>query len=122
MVERPLSRRPFFRNVELEGIPKKEYKGLRMYELNPEIQPNVKCTFAISPSEKFVQEGRLCFDRHEGSSKFQDEVVVSVWSRQPPHREARASNDGYFRVEIPVPLAVFVKMCEVALKKLWLLE
>lgn len=108
--------------VELEGVQKRTYKGLRMFDLTPEIAPTVKCTFAISKDAKYIQEGTLTFDRHENSYKFNDEVVITVWSRESPCTSQRADNDGYYRVEIPVPKQVFIKMCEKALEKLWFTE
>jgi len=108
--------------VALEGVQKRTYKALRMFDLTPEFQPTVKCTFALSHRSKYVQKGTLTFDRHENSYKFPDEVVITVWSREPPYEEPRADNDGYYRVEIPVPKAVFQKMCEKALEKLWFTE
>ena len=104
------------------GKVKKEYFGLRMYELVPELQPKVTSTFTTSKNEKLVLVGILSLDRHENSNKFEDEVVVSVWSRDPPYIEQRAFNDGYFRLEIPVKLETFVKLMEACLKRLWLLE
>lgn len=109
-------------SVEKVGVQKRTYKGLRMFDLTPEIKPTVKCTFAVSPSKKFVQKGLLSFDRHEGSYKYNDEVVITVWSKNPPYEEHRADNQGYYRVEIPVPKAVFIKMVEKALEKLWFTE
>lgn len=107
---------------DLKGVAKREYFGLRMFDLTPEVKPKVKATVAVSPQKKWVQEGLLSFDRHEGSYQFPEEVVITVWSREPPVVKDRAFNEGYYRVEIPVPKAVFIKMCEKALQKLWFIE
>ena len=56
--------------VALKGVARKVYKGLRMHDLTPELQPQVKCTFAISTADKYVQEGILTFDRHENSHTY----------------------------------------------------
>jgi len=108
--------------IEMEGVRKKDYFGLRMYDLTPEIKPTVKCTFALSPTEKATMEGKLSFDRHEGSHTYPEEVVVSLWTTEKPVITERAFNGGYYRVEIVAPRRVFTKMCEKALQKLWLLE
>lgn len=109
--------------LEREGAKKKDYFGLQMFELAPEIKPSVTATFTWGPSKKAVQQGILSFDRHEGSYKFSNEVVITVWSKNPPQLDVdRAYNDGYYRIEIPVSQHVFLKMCEKALQKLWLLE
>ena len=108
--------------VSLEGVHKRDYKGLRMFDLTPEIKPQVKCTFATSAVEKYVQEGTLTFDRHENSSTYEDEVVITVWGKDAPYTDTRADNGGWYRTEIPVPKQVFIKMCEKALEKLWFTE
>lgn len=109
--------------TELErlGLRKRTYKGLTMFELTPSIRPAVKATFALSPTEKVLMKGVLSIDRHEGSHSFPDEVVISVWTRDPPFFERRAENDGYYRLEIPIPINVATKLFEKALEKLWLL-
>jgi len=52
---------------ELFGFRKRDYFGLRMWHITPEIQPLVKATLAISPTEKWLFTGTLTVDRHEGS-------------------------------------------------------
>lgn len=108
--------------IERVGVRKRDYFGLSMFDLTPTIKPTVKVTMALSPVEKAVLEGQLSFDRHEGSYRFPEEVVISVWCHGKPIIRQRAYNNGYYRVEIPVPRRVFTKMCEKALQKLWLLE
>jgi len=108
--------------VQMEGVKKKDYFGLAMYDLTPSVAPTVDCTFALSTSEKATMTGKLSFDRHEGSYKYPEEVVISIWTHNRPVVEQRAFNGGWYRVEIPVPRRVFQKMCEKALEKLWLLE
>lgn len=108
--------------VEMEGVKKKDYFGLTMWDLTPTIKPTVHCTFALSPTEKAVMEGKLSFDRHEGSYVYPEEVVISLWTTEKPVIKERAFNGGYYRVEIVVPRKVFTKMAEKALEKLWLLE
>ena len=108
--------------TRLKGVRKRPYFGLQMYDLTPSIKPVVKTTMALSSSEKVEFQGSLSFDRHEGSYMYPNEVVVSVWSHSKPVVKQRAYNDGYYRVEIPVPQRVFTKMCERALEKLWLIE
>lgn len=107
--------------LERVGVVKKDYNGLRMIELTM-LRPRVKATMAISPTEKMLQIGTFSIDRHENSHSFSDEVVFSVWGFARPVYEKRARNDGYYRVEIPVPLRVAIKMLEDALHKLWLVE
>jgi len=106
----------------LKGVRKKPYFGLQLYDLILSIKPTVKATMALSATEKVEFSGSLSFDRHEGSYMYDNEVVVSVWSHDKPVFKERAVNDGYYRVEIPVPQQVFTKMCERALEKLWLIE
>jgi len=108
--------------VRQKGVRKNDYFGLTMYELTPEIQPKVKVTLALSPTEKVEQEGIFTIDRHEGSYKYADEVVLTVWSCDKPILKQRAYNDGYYRVEIPIPKATAIKLFEKALQKLWLCE
>ena len=102
------------------GIVKKDYKGLRFFELTVGMRPYTKCTMAISPTEKLLQLGKFSIDRHENSHTFANEVVFSVWGFQKPIYETRAVNDGYFRTEIPIPLHIAMRMLEKALEKLWL--
>jgi len=108
--------------IEREGIRKRDYFGLLMFDLTPTVKPTVKVTMALSPTEKATLEGELSFDRHEGSYQYPEEVVISVWCHNKPMIQPRAYNGGYYRVEIPVPRRVFTKMLEKTLKKLWLLE
>jgi len=107
--------------VERLGLRKRNYKGLTMFELSYPLRPAVKATFALSPTEKVLMKGVLSVDRHEGSHSFPDEVVISVWTRDPPFFERRAENDGYYRLEIPVRVDIAKKLFERALEKLWLL-
>lgn len=111
-----------FTETRLKGVRKRLYFGLQMFDLTPSIKPTVKATMALSSTEKIEFQGSLSFDRHEGSYQYPNEVVISVWSHGKPVFKERAVNDGYYRVEIPVPQRVFTKMCERALEKLWLLE
>jgi len=84
-------------------VEKKPYKGLSFTELEKFKAPII-ATFAISPSEKLVMKGTLTVDVHKNSYAFQDEAVISLWSNQYPVVERRAQNDGYARIEIPIPV------------------
>jgi hypothetical protein len=109
--------------LEKEGVQKKDYFGLKMFDLTPEYKPLVHASFTWSKDKKAMQEGVLSFDRHEGSYRFSNEVVISVWSKSPPVLNVdRAYNDGYYRIEIPVDQHVFLKMIDRAQKRLRGLE
>jgi hypothetical protein len=109
-------------DFERLGKRKTRYKGLDFYNITAPIKVNVNVTFALSPSEKASMNGSLSFDRHENSVRYNDEVVISVWSHEAPVIEERADNGGFYRVEIPVPLPVFQRMCETAIDRLWNLK
>jgi hypothetical protein len=107
-----------FSEFEELGLRKNPYKGLDFFDLTAPVKANVPVTFALSPTEKASMTGFISFDRHENSYAFNDEVVISCWSREPPIIEKRAENQGYYRVEIPVPLTVFEQMLQLALKRI----
>jgi hypothetical protein len=109
-------------DFERLGERKKQYKGLDFYNITAPLQVNVNVTFALSPSEKASMNGSLSFDRHENSVRYNDEVVISVWSHEAPVIETRAENNGDYRTEIPVPIAVFQELCQTALTRLWNLK
>lgn len=77
---------------------------------------DVTCTFAISKDEKLVLKGKFSIDRHTGSYKFEDDVVLTVWGTEPPVLEKRARNKGFFRLEIPLPIAAAIRLFETALR------
>ena len=101
------------------GKKKKRYNGLDFYEITYPITIDVNTTFALSPTEKAVMTGKLSFDRHVNSFMYEPEVVITVWSTSKPHIEARAENEGYYRLEIPVPVPVFERILHLALDRLW---
>jgi len=110
-------------SIENEGLRKRDYYGLKMWDLTPTVKPIVECTFALSPTQKATLKGPLSFDRHEGSWKYPEEIVISIWSNNKPIlHEERAFNQGYYRVEINVPRDVQTRMFMKALEKLWILE
>jgi hypothetical protein len=86
-------------------VRRREYFGLTFDELA--VLDDVTCTFAISKDEKLVLKGKFSIDRHAGSYKFDDEVVLTVWGTEPPVWEERAWNKGFFRLEIPVAIGLF---------------
>lgn len=69
--------------------------------------PNMKATWALSPTKKLVAKGTLALDIHQNSHTFKDEIVITLWSNKYPDLnipEPRALNKGFFRVEIPIPV------------------
>jgi len=102
-------------------VEKKPYYGLQFTELSP-TQPDVNASFTWSKGKKSYLRGKLSLDRHRGSYKYANEVVISVWSRDPPETVDRAYNDGYYRLEIPIPESVFLKMIEEAASNLFALR
>jgi hypothetical protein len=107
-----------FSEFEELGLRKNPYKGLDFFDLTAPVKARVPVTFALSPNEKASMSGFLSFDRHENSYAFNDEVVISCWSREPPIIEKRAENQGYYRLEVPVPLDTFERMLELALRRI----
>ena len=103
---------------EALGQQKRTYKGLQFFDITSPIKAKVPVTFALSCNEKASMTGFLSFDRHQKSYIFNDEVVISCWSINPPKIEKRAVNQGYFRCEISVPLDVFERMVAVAINRL----
>ncbi len=103
---------------EALGLRKTPYKGLVFFDLTAPLKVNVPVTFALSPTEKASMTGLLSFDLHQNSYAFNDEVVISCWSREPPIIERRAENAGYYRLEIPVLLTPFEQLLELALKRI----
>jgi hypothetical protein len=95
------------------------YAGLEFRNLTFDLPVSTKATLAINNTEKYVLAGSLSFERQENSYRYENEGVVTLWSREPPVLESRAYNDGYFRVEIPVPLVAFSKMCELGWQRTW---
>ncbi len=103
---------------EALGKRKNPYKGLQFYDLTAPIKAKVPATFALSQTKKASMSGFLSFDRHENSYLFQDEAVISLWSKTHPTIQQRADNAGYYRLEIPVPLNIFQQMLELALNRI----
>lgn len=103
-------------------LSKKPYFGLQFVELTKS-QPDVHASFTWSKDSKAYLHGKLSFDRHKGSWKYPNEVVISVWSRNPPEIKIdRAYNSGYYRIEIPIPESVFLRMVEEAATALFKLR
>lgn len=102
------------------GLRKRDYKGLKFFDLTYDVPVRTNVTFSISEREKYVmRDAALSFDRHENSYRYNDEVVISVWSNEAPVLEVRAENETAFRCEIPVPLLTFTQMCAVAQDRIW---
>lgn len=102
-------------------VEKRPYFGLQFVELT-KTQPQVHASFTWSKDSKAYLHGKLTLDRHKGSWKYPNEVVISVWSKEPPETVQRAYNDGYYRIEIPIPEAVFLRMIEEAASTLFALR
>ena len=102
-------------------VEKRPYFGLQFTEL-AKTQPDVNASFTWSKGEKAYLRGKLSFDRHKGSYKYPNEVVLSVWSKEPPEIAERAFNNGYYRIEIPIPESVFLRMVEEAATALFQLR
>ena len=105
--------------VELEGVAKREYNGLRINELAKYSRP-VEATVAFG-DKRLVFKGFFVIDTTKGSWKFGDQVQLVLWSRDLPDEELRAENDDYSRIEIALPLDS-IGTLESALKKLWALK
>lgn len=97
-------------------VRRRGYFGLTFDQLAA--ADDVTCTFAISKDEKLVLKGKFTIDRHAGSYKFHDEVVLTVWGTEQPVLEKRAWNKGFFRLEIPLPIAAAIGLFETALHRL----
>ena len=73
-----------------------------------EVPGLVPLTWSDSPTEKQVHEVYASFELHEGSYKYEPELIVSAWSNRFPKVMPRRSN--YFRVELVVPLQLFFSL------------
>lgn len=93
--------------LERVGVPRRTYLGLTMIEI-ARARGIVKATMATSSTEKLVLKGTLTFDRHGSDSwKFPNgEVIISLFGKEQPHLETRAKNDGWFRMELCLPVEV----------------
>jgi len=63
----------------------------------------VVTTMTISVKEKLMMKGEFVVECHSGSYKYNDEVVLVTWSHHYPHKQWRAPNIGYARVETVFP-------------------
>lgn len=59
-------------------VQKKPYFGLQFVELTKS-QPDVHTSFTWSRDKKAYLHGTLTLDRHKGSWKYPNEVVLTVW-------------------------------------------
>jgi hypothetical protein len=103
-------------DTEVKRFLVREYFGLTIEELCG--LDDVVCTFGFNKDEKLVLTGRFAIDRHRGSYRYSDEVVLTVWSTKPPVLAKRAQNKGYYRLEIPLPIGVAIGLFETALHRL----
>lgn len=81
---------------------KRKHNGLTFTDLNKLTVPVVS-TMTIDDKTKLSMKGELAVEMHEGSYKYDNEVVLSVWSYVYPEVKVRTRNKGYGRTEIVIP-------------------
>ena len=69
-----------------------------------EIPDPLPITVTTSETMKLETLANFSFDVHHNSYKYDNEVVISGWSRRFPTLKPRSANSAFFRVEIPIPL------------------
>ena len=89
------------------------FKGLTITPL-AYTESEVNCTVTLPGHDlKAVLRGKLCFERHEGSHTYEDEVIINVWSQEPPTIKRSNVEEGTWRLEVPVELHEFYyTICE----------
>lgn len=107
--------------LEKEGVRKRDYNGLKIYEI-AKCPVLIEATTAHSQNEKFVYKGIFTIDRTENSWKYGDQVQFCLFTTEKPYVRQRVNHDGYYRIEIAIPKNIAVKMLESALHKLWFIE
>ena len=109
--------------LEKEGLRKRDYNGLAIYELAKTDRVR-GVTATLSDSEKLhYVDPTVCIDRTENSWKYGAECQIVVWSiRKPEIRNRVEGPQPYHRIEICLPIQEAVRLFESALRKLWLLE
>lgn len=65
----------------------------------------VPLTLTMSEREKLVFHGPLSAEFPKGSYKYGRECVLTVWSVTYPTVQVRAYNNGFARLEIPIPVS-----------------
>ena len=97
-------------------VQKQAYKGLQFSELGS--LSSIPRTWAISATEKYSTVANFTVDVHKHSYMFKDEVVLTLWSTRYPEVKLGAENDGYFRLEIPIPMRDFYELMMTVLPEL----
>jgi len=81
---------------------KRYHHGLTFSDLDKLSVPVVS-TMTIDDEKKLSMKGNLAVETHEGSYKYDNEVVLTVWSYVYPTVEVRTNNRGYGRMETVIP-------------------
>ena len=99
------------------GVKKRDYNGLSIFEL-----ASFPCSHATvcSGDEHQKWTGTFTIDRTENSYRYGNEIQFVVWSTEAPKlKMERASNGGFYRVEICIPQEQAVRLLETALNRIY---
>lgn len=67
--------------------------------------PNIPVTWSVSPRFKYRHSGTFRFEMHKNSYRYGPELILTLESLVYPHElEARAPNNGVWRMEVCIPL------------------
>jgi len=83
-----------------------EYKGM-WYDKSEEIvyPTKLNATMAINKFWKLaLRHATTTLNFHHGSTVYSPEAVLATYDFDPPVREARPDNNGWYRNETPFPL------------------